>query len=92
MDSLWMAVSARATPQPMGCWVASASRKRIVLAGVLSLVIQRNVRRVGPVMTWWAINVDQLAVRANCEVLLASALQQQIARGELVFQVTQAVA
>ena len=76
----------------MGCWVASASRKRTVLAGVLSLVIQRSVRRVGQVTTWLAANVNQRAVRANCEVQLGSVLRRPIAKGELAFQVIQAVA
>ena len=68
-----MVVSVCVTPQPMGCWVASVSRKRIALVGALSQVIQRIVRRVGRVMIWLAMNVNQLAVQANCEVLLDSA-------------------
>ena len=68
-----MAVSVCVTSQPMGYSVASASRKRIVLAGVLSLVIQHNVSRVGQGMTWLALNVNQLAEQANREVRPGSA-------------------
>ena len=80
------------TPQLMGCSEDSASRKPIVSVGASSLVIRRSVRRVGQVTTWLAANVNQRAVRANCEVQLGSVLRRPIAKGELAFQVIQAVA